>query len=49
MLGLSLTGGKFPKFVKNFLHGQDGVQAAMKAYVQAVKTRAYPDNTLHAW
>ena len=49
MLGLSLSGGKSPKFVKNFLHGQDGVQAAMKAYVQAVKTRAYPDNTLHAW
>jgi 3-methyl-2-oxobutanoate hydroxymethyltransferase len=49
MLGMSLTGGRAPKFVRNFMHEQDGVQAALRAYVQAVKTRAYPDNDLHAW
>jgi 3-methyl-2-oxobutanoate hydroxymethyltransferase len=49
MLGLSLTGGRAPKFVKNFLQGQDGIQAAMKSYVQAVKARTYPDNAVHAW
>jgi len=29
--------------------GRDSVQAAMSAYVAAVKDGSFPDNTLHAW
>jgi len=47
MLGINL--GKNPKFVRNFMTGTDSVQAAMAAYVAAVKNGSFPDNTLHAW
>ena len=47
MLGMNL--GKMPKFVRNFMVGQDGVLSAMKAYVQAVKDGTFPDNLTHAW
>lgn len=41
MLGLSLT-GRAPKFVKNFMEGQPSIQAALDAYVQAVKAVSFP-------
>jgi len=41
LLGLSLH-GRMPKFVKNFMHGQDSIQGAFSAYVQAVKSGAFP-------
>ncbi|VVN90352.1 3-methyl-2-oxobutanoate hydroxymethyltransferase [Pseudomonas fluorescens] len=41
MLGLSLT-GRAPKFVKNFMAGQDSVQAALSAYVTEVKAVTFP-------
>lgn len=41
MLGLSLT-GRSPKFVKNFMEGQSSIQAALSAYVQAVKDVTFP-------
>ncbi len=47
MLGINL--GKNPKFVRNFMTGADSVQAAMAAYVAAVKNGSFPDNALHAW
>jgi len=47
MLGINL--GKNPKFVRNFMTGADSVQAAMAAYVAAVKNGQFPDNALHAW
>jgi len=47
MLGVNL--GKNPKFVRNFMTDTGSVQAAMQAYVHAVKTGQFPDNTLHAW
>jgi 3-methyl-2-oxobutanoate hydroxymethyltransferase len=47
MLGAGM--GKIPKFVRNFLKGQDGVEEAMRAYVKAVKDQTFPDNSLHAW
>ncbi len=47
MLGINL--GKNPKFVRNFMIGVDSVQAAMAAYVAAVKSGAFPDNAVHAW
>ena len=41
LLGLSLT-GRTPKFVKNFMEGQPSIQAALSAYVQAVKAVTFP-------
>jgi 3-methyl-2-oxobutanoate hydroxymethyltransferase len=47
MLGINL--GKNPKFVRNFMTGQDSVRAAMATYVAAVKDGSFPDDSLHAW
>lgn len=41
MLGLNLT-GRAPKFVKNFMAGQDNIQAALSAYVAEVKAVTFP-------
>ncbi|HCJ6653963.1 TPA: 3-methyl-2-oxobutanoate hydroxymethyltransferase [Klebsiella oxytoca] len=41
MLGLSIT-GKIPKFVKNFMAGQDDIQGAVKSYITAVKGGTFP-------
>ncbi len=40
MLGLTL--GRAPKFNKNFLQAQDGIAAALRAYVHEVKTGLFP-------
>jgi 3-methyl-2-oxobutanoate hydroxymethyltransferase len=47
MLGVNL--GKNAKFVRNFMEDAGGVQAAMAAYVKAVKEGSFPDNAVHAW
>ena len=47
MLGVNL--GKNPKFVRNFMLGQASMQAAMAAYVAAVKDGSFPVNAEHAW
>ena len=47
MLGINL--GKMPKFVHDFMADTGNVKAAFAAYVNAVKTGTFPDNTLHAW
>ena len=47
MLGVNL--GKMAKFVHNFMADAGSVKGAMEAYVQAVKSGRFPDNTLHAW
>ncbi len=39
---LGITQGRTPRFVKNFMRGRDAPLEAIRAYVQAVKTRAYP-------
>lgn len=41
MLGLSLS-GRAPKFVKNFMAGQDSIHAALSAYVAEVKAATFP-------
>ncbi|MEL2330721.1 3-methyl-2-oxobutanoate hydroxymethyltransferase, partial [Klebsiella pneumoniae] len=41
MLGLSLT-GRSPKFVKDFMQGQESIPAAIAAYVRAVKDVSFP-------
>lgn len=47
MLGVNL--GKNAKFVRNFMEEAGGVQAAMAAYVKAVKDGSFPDDAIHAW
>jgi 3-methyl-2-oxobutanoate hydroxymethyltransferase len=39
---LDITPGRKPRFVRNFMAGLDSPQAAVQAYVQAVKQRQYP-------
>ncbi|NNF15546.1 MAG: 3-methyl-2-oxobutanoate hydroxymethyltransferase [Gammaproteobacteria bacterium] len=39
---LDITPGRKPRFAHNFLHGRDSVGAAIGAYVDAVKSGAYP-------
>ena len=39
---LDITPGRKPKFVQNFMTGHDSPLDALKAYVEAVKSRAYP-------
>ena len=39
---LGIYPGKAPKFAKNFMAGQDSIQAAVAAYVQAVKSGGFP-------
>jgi 3-methyl-2-oxobutanoate hydroxymethyltransferase len=39
---LEITPGRKPRFVKNFMEGQQSPLDAVKAYVQAVKSRTYP-------
>lgn len=39
---LGITPGKRPKFSKDFMAGQTSIQAAVRAYVQAVKDRSFP-------
>ena len=43
LLGITPSGIKVPKFVKNFLpHSGDGIRGAFSAYVQAVKDGSFP-------
>ena len=39
---LGIYPGKTPKFARNFLSGTDSVQAALEAYVKAVKDGSFP-------
>ena len=47
MLGMNL--GRMPRFVRNFMEGQNSIQAAMAAYVQAVKQGQFPEDAVHGW
>jgi 3-methyl-2-oxobutanoate hydroxymethyltransferase len=39
---LNITPGRRPRFAKNFMIGQNSVQGAVEAYVQAVKRGEFP-------
>jgi 3-methyl-2-oxobutanoate hydroxymethyltransferase len=39
---LNITLGRVPKFVRNFMQGHDSPLSAVRAYVEAVKSREYP-------
>ena len=51
MLGMNL--GRMPKFVRNFMQGDDNpsasIRGAMASYVRAVKDGSFPVNATHAW
>jgi 3-methyl-2-oxobutanoate hydroxymethyltransferase len=40
---LGLGAGRRPRFVKNFLSGRDSAEAAVKAFVEEVRTGLFPD------
>lgn len=42
MLGIYSKDTKSPRFVKNFLTGRDSINSAVRAFVEAVKTRQFP-------
>jgi 3-methyl-2-oxobutanoate hydroxymethyltransferase len=42
MLGINT--GYLPKFVKNFLTGNDSIQSAVKSYISAVKNQTFPND-----
>lgn len=46
---LGLTRGKLPRFVKNFMQAQAGIDEAVAAYVADVKAKRFPDNALHGY
>jgi 3-methyl-2-oxobutanoate hydroxymethyltransferase len=46
MLGLAT--GRVPRFVRDFMDGAGSVPQALRAYVQAVRERRFPDPQLHA-
>jgi 3-methyl-2-oxobutanoate hydroxymethyltransferase len=39
---LGITPGKRPKFSHDFMEGQTSIQAAVRAYVEAVKAISFP-------
>ena len=47
MLGLS--SGEPLRFVRNFMDGSDGIEAAVRKYVADVKGGRFPDDALHAF
>ena len=46
MLGVSR--GKPPRFVRDFLQGSPGIEAAVRQYVADVKSGVFPDDRVHA-
>ena len=46
---LGLTGGEPLRFVRNFLDGSAGIEAAVRRYVADVKGGLFPDDALHGF
>ena len=46
---LGLTQGRLPRFVRNFMAGAGSIGDAVGRYVADVKSRAFPDETLHGY
>jgi 3-methyl-2-oxobutanoate hydroxymethyltransferase len=46
---LGITQGKLPRFVRNFMQGQESIAAALRSYVAEVKARRFPDDTLNGY
>ncbi len=46
---LGLGHGRQPRFVRNFMQGAASIEAAIASYVADVKTRRFPDPTVHGY
>ena len=46
---LGLNAGRLPRFVRNFMDGAPSVQAAVRAYVEAVKAGTFPQPQVHTY
>lgn len=46
---LNITQGKLPRFVRNFMDGAGSICAAVETYVASVKSRTFPDDTVHGY
>ena len=46
---LNITPGRKPRFVKDFMAGRDSVLAAVKSYVDEVKARSFPVDSVHGF
>jgi 3-methyl-2-oxobutanoate hydroxymethyltransferase len=46
---LGVTRGKLPRFVRNFMAGSESIEAAIRAYVAAVKDGSFPDPAVHGY
>lgn len=46
---LGLAGSEPPRFVRNFLDGAGGIEAAVRRYVEDVKGGRFPDDATHAF
>jgi 3-methyl-2-oxobutanoate hydroxymethyltransferase len=46
---LGITFGKPARFVRNFLEGAKGIEAAVKQYVAEVKASRFPDDSQHSF
>jgi len=46
---LGVTRGKLPRFVRNFMAGADSIEAAVRAYVSAVKDGSFPNPAVHGY
>jgi 3-methyl-2-oxobutanoate hydroxymethyltransferase len=46
---LGVTRGKLPRFVRNFMDGSPSIEAAIRAYVAAVKDGSFPDPAVHGY
>ena len=46
---LDITRGKKPRFVKNFMAGQDSILAGVQAYVNEVKAKTFPVDAVHGF
>jgi 3-methyl-2-oxobutanoate hydroxymethyltransferase len=46
---LGVTRGEAPRFVRNFLQDNPGVEAAVRSYVADVKAGRFPDDALHGY
>ena len=46
---LGITQGKLPRFVRDFMREGDGVEAAVRRYVAAVKDGSFPVESIHTY
>lgn len=46
---LGITRGKLPRFVRNFMDGAPSVEGAVRAFVDEVKARTFPDDAIHGY